>query len=101
MIMCTCAFFIGFRLFEDSKLSYSHININIEIGMEADNPSDPPYSEAELKEYTTCPELRFTGAHVAGLRSCVYCAEIYRRYHKISSASYAPEAMRKTSEEDE
>ena len=40
------------------------------------------YSEKELSEYRSCPEVMFTGSHVAGLRGCIYCAEIYRRYHK-------------------
>ena len=25
----------------------------------------------------------FTGSHSAGAKTCVYCAEIFRRYHKI------------------
>jgi len=39
------------------------------------------YSEIELKEYQKCPEVLFTGCHIAGLRSCPFCAEIFRRYH--------------------
>jgi hypothetical protein len=50
------------------------------IAMEAGQSSQ--YSEKELAEYRGCPEVMFTGSHVAGLRGCIYCAEIYRRYHK-------------------
>lgn len=42
------------------------------------------YSEAELKEYGQCLERIFGGGHTAGLASCPYCAEIYRRYHNVS-----------------
>ena len=38
------------------------------------------FSSNELEEYKTCPQLNFQGGHTAGLNSCVYCAEIYRRY---------------------
>lgn len=59
--------------------------------MEADNPNTLYYSKEELQEYSTCPEVIFTGSHLAGLRSCVYCAEVYRRYHNITNADYVPE----------
>ena len=41
--------------------------------------------EAAQKEYKECPLVRFTGSHIAGIRSCVYCAEVYRRYNPSSS----------------
>ena len=40
------------------------------------------YSEKELKEYQSCPQVIFMGNHIAGLRSCPYCAEIFMRYHR-------------------
>lgn len=41
------------------------------------------FSEKEIKEYHSCPEVLFTGNHVAGIANCVYCAEIFRRYHQV------------------
>jgi hypothetical protein len=44
-----------------------------------------------LKEYQGCPEIKFTGAHLVQLRACIYCAEIFRRYHKTELEKYEQE----------
>ena len=42
-----------------------------------------------MNEYRKCPDTLFTGSHIAGARSCIYCAEIYRRYHWKELQQYA------------
>ena len=44
---------------------------------------------------------QFIGSHVAGLGSCVYCAEIYRRYHKIVPSTIPSESQSLPTAEEE
>jgi chorismate synthase len=48
-----------------------------------------PYSEKEMEEYRLCPEMNFKGGHMGGISTCVFCAEIYRRYRMKEGKSFS------------
>lgn len=52
-------------------------------------------AEEEFKEYGNCPDIAFTGGHLGGLASCVYCAEIYRRYRTKEGVTFDGKADEK------
>lgn len=45
----------------------------------------------EYNEYQQCLDWRFAGGHIGGLSSCIFCSEIYRRYHQEEIEKYQAE----------
>lgn len=61
--------------------------------------SQPSFSEEELSEYKLCPDVAIVGGHIGGFKTCIFCAEIYRRYRSKEGNLVTEDTLERKREE--